>query len=210
MPLTECSAFSATSSRIRISGCSPPSGSSRRGYNRLASLDTRLHLKHNFFLNGQAVTTQSTSIGGIADFSGNSYYAQLTHTDRKMQYYSTYTDRSPGFRADLGFIPRVDIREFKSRLGYKWWPEKKTLVNFGPAVIVSRNWNRAGKVQDWEAALEWNMEFTRLTNFTLSRGEIFELYNGYGFRKSAMNYVFSSEWFKWLAISGTYANGGRS
>jgi hypothetical protein len=176
------------------------------GHNRLASLDTRWNLGNGFFLTGQAVTTQSRTPGGH-DLSGNAYFAQLTRTDRKLQYYSSYTDRSPGFRADLGFIPRTDIREFKNRVGYKWWREKEAIVNFGPALIVLGNWNRTGAVQDWQATLEWNMEFTRLTNFTASHTEAFELYNHHGFRKRVNNYIFSSEWLKWLAVSGNYAHG---
>lgn len=176
------------------------------GYNRLVSLDTRLRLKHDFFLDGQVTTTQSRPLAG-AVYSGNSYYAKLSRSTRKWQYYSTYTDRSPGFRAELGYIPRVDIRELKTRVGYKQWLEKKALVNFGPAVIVLGNWNRQGRAQDGEVDLEWNMEFTRLTSFTVSTGEAYELYNGYGFRKWATNYIFSSEWLKWLAVNATYSHG---
>jgi hypothetical protein len=174
--------------------------------NWLVSLDTRVHLKHNFFFAGQAVTTRTQPPAGRGN-SGNSYYARLSRADRKVQYYSSYTDRSPGFRADLGYIPRTDVREFKNRLGYKWWRQKKTLVNFGPAIVVLGNWNRMGQTQDWEAGAEWNMEFKRLTSFTFSRTEAFELYKGQGFRKGANNYIFSSEWFKWLALRSVYTHG---
>ena len=174
--------------------------------NRLASLDTRLHLNNDFFLVGQAVTTRTQPLAGPG-YSGNSYYARLSRADRKVQYYSSYTDRSPGFRADLGYIPRTDIREFKSRLGYKWWRQKKTLVNFGPAIVVLGNWNRMGQTQDWELDAEWNMEFKRLTSFTFSRTEAFELYKGQGFRKGSNNYIFNSEWFKWLALRSVYTHG---
>jgi hypothetical protein len=175
-------------------------------YNRVMSLDTRLHLKNDFFLTGQAVISDTRPFAGRS-YSGNSYYAQVGRTNRKWQYYTSYTDRSPGFRADLGYIPRVDIRELKSRLGYKWWREDGTVVNFGPAIIALVNLNRAGQVQDWETDLEWSTELKRLTTFTVSGGEAFELYRGYGFRKHAMNYVFNSEWFKWLAANGTYSQG---
>ena len=175
-------------------------------YNRLASLDTWLHLKNNFFLTGQAVTTSTQPLAGRG-FSGNAYFAKLSRSSRKVQYYSSYTDRSPAFRADLGYIPRTDIREFKNRLGYKWWREKKVLSNFGPAIVVLGNRNRAGRTQDWEASAEWNMQFTRLTKFTFSRTESFELYKGLGFRKNSNNCIFDSEWFKWLAVGGTYTHG---
>lgn len=176
-------------------------------YNRLLSLDVRLHLKRDFFLSGQAVTTQSRD-PGLRAISGNSYFWRLTRTNRKVQYYSQYTDRSPNFRADLGYIPRTDIREFKTRLGYLWWPEKRALVSFGPAVILLGNWNRAGQNQDWEADFEWNMTFKRLTKLTVTRGEVFELYRGQGFRKGAYYYIFNTEWFKWLALNATFNHGG--
>jgi hypothetical protein len=73
--------------------------------------------------------------------------------------------------------------------------------------MVLGNWNRQGQTQDWEVDLTWSMEFTRLTNFTFRRTEAFELYGGRGFRKGSNNYVFNSEWFKWLAVSGAYTHG---
>jgi hypothetical protein len=175
-------------------------------FNRVASLDTRVHLKKNFFVTAQAITSTSRDLTR-RETSGNSYYTQLSHSDRKWQYYTSYTDISPNFQADLGFIPRTDIRQVKSRLGYKWWREKKTLVDFGPAVTVLGNWNRLGRAQDWEADLEWNMEFTRLTSFTFSRGEIFELYQNNEFRKSANNLIFNTGWYKWLAVQSTFSQG---
>jgi hypothetical protein len=176
------------------------------GYNRVASLDTRLHLSHDFFFTGQAVTSRTRPLEG-RESSGNAYFAQLSHSDRKLQYYSSYTDRSPAFRADLGFIPRTDIREFRNEVGYKWWRDRRTLVNFGPEIAVLGNWNRLGQTQDWEVDIEWQMEFTRLTSFSIGRTEAFELYQGQGFRRGSNNYHFNSEWFRWLAVEGAYTHG---
>jgi hypothetical protein len=175
-------------------------------YNRVGSLDTRLGLRHGLFLTGQAATSMSRSTEG-EDLSGNDYFVRLANSGRTFQYYTSYTDVSPGFRADLGYVPRIDIRQVKNRVGYKWWRDKKTLVNFGPAVIALGNWNRTGQVQDWEVAFEWSMEFTRLTALTITRSEAYELYNGYGFRKGTNNFLFTTEWFKWLAATAQYSNG---
>jgi hypothetical protein len=175
-------------------------------YNRVASLDTRIHLEHNFFVAAQVVTSVNRDLAR-RETSGNDYYAQLSHSDRKWQYYTSYTDISPNFQSALGYIPRTDIRQVKSRLGYKWWREKKTLVDFGPAVVVLGNWNRQGRAQDWEADLEWNMEFTRLTSFTFSHGEIFELYQNREFRKRANSLIFNTGWYKWLAVQSTFSQG---
>ena len=175
-------------------------------YNRLFSLDTRLHLKHNFFLAAQAGTSDSRELEGPA-FTGDTYYVKFSRTDRKTDYYTSYTDRSPGFRADLGYIPRVDIRELKNRIGYKWWREGKKLINFGPALVVLGNWNRLGQTQDWQVSPEFNFQWVKLTKLTVSRSEVFELYKGQGFRKGVTNIVASTEWFKWLAAEALYAGG---
>lgn len=176
------------------------------GYNRIAALDTRLHFSSKWFLTAQGATSQTRLLNGDQQ-SGSTYYAKLNRQDRKLQYYTTYTDRSPGFRAELGYIPRVDIREVKSRIGYKWWREKGVLVNFGPALIVLGNWNRRGQTQDWEADLEWSMEFKRLTSLIATRGESMELYMGRAFRKSSNFVEFKTEWLKWLAWSSSYTRG---
>jgi Domain of unknown function (DUF5916)/Carbohydrate family 9 binding domain-like len=175
-------------------------------YNRVASLDTRLGLPHNWFFIGQAVTTQSRPLEGRV-YSGNSYYAQISHRDRKLQYSSTYTDRSPSFRADLGYIPRTDIRELRNVLSYKWWRENGTLVNFGPQITLLGNKNRLGQTQDWELDLAWNMTLKRLTSLTVTRTEALELYQGTRFRKGFNNYSVGTEWFKWLAIQGVFQHG---
>jgi hypothetical protein len=175
-------------------------------FNRVASLDTRLHLKHDIFFTGQAVTSRTRELQG-GDLSGNAYYAKLSRTDRRWQLASAYTDRSPNFRADLGFIPRTDIREWASTIKYTKWLEKRTIVNFGPRLTVLRNWNRLGQTQDWETDLEWAMTLTRLTAINFKRAELFELYRGLGFRQGSNNYPLETEWFKWLAVSSTYTHG---
>jgi hypothetical protein len=176
------------------------------GHNRVASLDTRLNLGHSFFLIGQTATSL-TRIPGQTSYSGNSYFAKIHRAGRKLDYYSQLTDISPGFQADLGFIPRTDIREFENHLSYKWWREGRTLVNFGPEVVALGNWNRAGRAQDWEVDFAWNMELLRLTYLNFTRKEAFELYRNVGFRKSANTYSASSEWWKWMAFSATYSHG---
>lgn len=176
-------------------------------YNRVGAVDARLHLPKNFFLSAQAGQSRSGAGMGAGEISGSTYFARLDRSDRRVQYYTSYTDRSPGFRADLGFIPRVDIRELKNRIGRTWWPERKPLVSLGVALITLGNWNRLGQTQDWEASPEFNLQLLRLTKFTLSRTEALELYRGQGFRKGVSNFIASTEWYKWLAAQANYSTG---
>ncbi|MCJ7681681.1 MAG: hypothetical protein MUP70_13205, partial [Candidatus Aminicenantes bacterium] len=45
----------------------------------------------------------------------------FNHMSRDWMYSFTYQDRSPGFRADFGYMPRVDIRSGRFNLGRLLW-----------------------------------------------------------------------------------------
>jgi hypothetical protein len=174
--------------------------------NRVASLDTRIHLPRDFYVTAQAATSRDQSLAGVRS-SGEDYYAALSHSGRNWQYATTYTDISPTFLTVLGYIPRTDIREVKNSLGYRRWREKSVLMDYGPTIVVTRNWNHEGQVRDWAATLQWDMEFKNLTSFQASHTEAFELYATQGFRRRNDNFVFNSEWYKWMALQCTYMRG---
>lgn len=176
------------------------------GHNRVASLDTRLNLGNKFFFLGQAATAL-TNPTGQSGYSGNYYYGRIQRYDGKLDFFTQFTDVSPAFHTDLGFIPRTDIREFKTYVGYKWWREKSTLVNFGPALMVLGNWNREGRNQDWEVDFDWNMQLLRQTYLQFSREEKAELYQGVAFRKSDTNFWAETQWWKWMEIEASYGVG---
>jgi hypothetical protein len=174
--------------------------------NRVVSLDTRLRLKGTWFFKGQA-TTSDTRLQDGKRQSGPAYYAALSHSSRKLTYATVYTDRSPTFYSELGYIPRVDIREVKNDVAYSWRPTGGKVVSFGPAITVMGNWNRAGRVQDWEVEPAFIVELTRLTKLQVSRTEAFELFNGLGFRKHESEASLSTEWSKWVTVNAEYSRG---
>ncbi|MCP4219230.1 MAG: carbohydrate binding family 9 domain-containing protein [bacterium] len=49
-------------------------------------------------------------------FSGNAFFAGFKHSGRSFRYAFEYESLSSGFRADYGFIPRVDIRKYMGSL----------------------------------------------------------------------------------------------
>jgi hypothetical protein len=174
--------------------------------NRVVSLDTRIRLKGTWFFAGQATTTETRLQNGKRQ-AGPGYYGALSYASRKLNYSTSYTDRSPTFYSELGYIPRVDIREVKNTVDYSWRPEGGTVVRFGPSLTVLGNWNRAGRMQDWRVEPAFSIELTRLTTFKVSRAESFELYNGFGFRKHESKATLSTEWSKSAALTAEYARG---
>jgi hypothetical protein len=174
--------------------------------NQVASLDARIPFRNNWVVSAQAVSSATENPDHTRQ-AGPAYYAALSRAGRNLQYSSIYTDRSPGFRADLGFIPRVDIRQLEHSFDYRWRPEGSKVVSYGPGFIVSHNWNRAGQMQDWEARATFNLELPKVTQFHVSRLQSFELYRGIGFRKSLNRVWLSTEWWKRLALTADFSRG---
>lgn len=54
-------------------------------------------------------------------FSGNALNINFTHNSRDWLYAFSYRDFSPDFRADFGYVPRVDIRRASGTLGRTFW-----------------------------------------------------------------------------------------
>lgn len=174
--------------------------------NRVYSLDTRVRLKPSWFVEGQAIGSNTLGLDGRR-LAGPAYNAGLLHDGRHLSYHARFIDRSPGFRSELGFIPRVDIRQTEHQLSYRWRPERKDLVSFGPAMTALMDWDHQGRLQDWQIEPEFVVELPRLTLFGVERSEAFELFDNIGFREFHNRAYFNSEWLKWLAVSSSYSRG---
>ncbi len=170
-------------------------------YHRVASLDPRIRPPQAGVLTGPGMSTDSTS------GQGNALSGGLTYMDRHWEFATKWTDRSEGFRSDLGFVPRVDIRELKQTIGYTWRPNKRGLVSLGPQLRVLRNWNHAGTMQDWTVQPVFKVELPRMTQIVVGRDDSYELYRGLGFRKSNNVVEANSEWLKWLAFNTEIVKG---
>lgn len=180
--------------------------------NRVAAFDTRLKLSQNWFLEAQAVhswTVQKTQqlCEQPGQIQGNAWWMQLSYSGRHFAYIGNYDDKSPNFCAELGFVPRTDVRLVRNFAGYFWRPEHRRILAFGPSATSLVNWNRANRIQDWEADLGFEVDWTRQTTLNIVRGEAFELFRNIGFRKHATAILFSTEPFKWLAIQSRVSSG---
>lgn len=182
--------------------------------NRVFALDGRWKLSDTWVLEAQGAYSTTKQATGrqqcqSADANPDGYglYMNLGKFGRNLTYTATYTDFSPGFCTEMGFVPRVDIREMQHFVGYFWRPEKGKVVGFGPVALALVNWNHAGQVQDWQANFGWQMVITGQTRLNLTRGESFELFQGKGFRKHVTAVDFSTEWLTWLTWNVSYSLG---
>lgn len=168
--------------------------------NRVLALDTRIKLSPTWVFQSQGITSLTRELDGRR-FGGSAYSAGVFHSDRHVEYNIFFTDRSPGFRSQLGFIPRVDVRQIDHFVSYRWRPKKGKVQAFGPNLFTLINWDREGRVQDWRVNLPWSISFSNNTHIFARRSEFFELFQGRGFREHSNELSVNSDWLKWLSWS---------
>jgi hypothetical protein len=113
----------------------------------------------------------------------------------------SYEDISPEFRAPLGFVRRVDVRQLHPFLRYTWFPEKSVVVSIRPEVSGSAVWDHAGILQDWEAGSEVQVELKGPSEGSGEYAESMERFEGVEFRKRSGSLQFETSWLKWLEAS---------
>src|SRR6266446_362421 len=195
--------------------------------NRIVSLDARLKFSPNWVVDFQAShswTRQDLNLprscqqftapaqdgvtqSNASSQQGNSLYADISYTGRKFYLLSEYNDFSPGFCAELGFVPRVDIRQSYSLASYLWRPKLHPIVDFGPVASETIDWDHNNVLEDWQAAVGLQLDLTRNSTFTISRGEAYELFRNIPFRKHSTSIYGTSALYKWLTLTGRFTSG---
>lgn len=195
--------------------------------NRVVSLDGRLKLSQNLVTDFQAThtwTRQDVNLpqlcqqfnvppqGGAspqnaASQQGNSLFTDLSYTGRHFYFQTNYIDYSPGFCAELGFIPRVDIRQNNTSISYLWRPKTERIVDYGPTITETIDWDHNGVLQDWVVSAGFQLELNPQTAIQVSRGEAYELFGNVPFRKHSTSVVVTSAPYRWLSLNSRFSSG---
>lgn len=127
--------------------------------NRLLSADGRFTVGSNWTGTWQAVTSNSSMNGRLVS-AGPAYTASISRSGRSVAYVAEWNDRSAGFVADAGHVPRVDFRSLDQRASYRFRPAGSRLVAWGPDLSVARVWDRHGARLDSMVTPKLTFEWT--------------------------------------------------
>jgi hypothetical protein len=112
-------------------------------YNRVGGVDARLKFNPNWTSLFQAVTS-STQLPDGTHAAGPAYRAETTFSGASLNYDTTYSDFSPGFVSESGFVNRVDVRDLRNNVDYKFHPAHGPLVAWGPSLFTQQVWDHDG------------------------------------------------------------------
>jgi uncharacterized protein DUF5916 len=132
------------------------------GFNRVGGVDSRIKMGQNWRLEAQAVTSE-TKLDDGSHAAGPAYNVFVERSSRKVEFNSLYLDIAPGFEADTGFIPRVDMRRFSNFFGYTFRPEGKHFLAHGPRFFEQTLWDHRGNFLGYVANPNYEFDFLRNT-----------------------------------------------
>jgi hypothetical protein len=131
------------------------------------SADTLYKLNENWRANAQVVGSH-TQENAFTSYDGRAVYGGLFQDGNHWVMHHEYNERSPGFRADSGFIPRVDYRSVTNLFQYNARPKHHALVRWGPVLSTASTWDFRGQNLDWTVSPAFQFEFKKTTTFEIN------------------------------------------
>jgi hypothetical protein len=186
-------------------------------FNRVGGVDARFRMGRNWTASMQAVASSTKFLNGATE-AGPAYDFAVRREGRQFRYNFSFFDRSPGFRADLGFLPRRNIRQFDQNVSYRWRPEGKRLISWGPQLVSIATYDHQGLLLGWEQVIFLQAEFAGQTNISFISNPQYEVFGptdipwltGHlGFHRYNNGVFFSSQIFRQALFFGEIVWGER-
>ena len=151
-------------------------------YSRLAGLDSNFRLGDTHSVGFRAMGTEHRDLDGVKT-TGFMLDAVMRKRGRNLSYTLASFVLSPDFKTDVGFVRRTDQRQTFGNGSYRWWPES-WIVNWGPQLNYSRNYDFDGILQDENARVGVNFSFAKNIAFNTSVDREMERFGGIDFFKT--------------------------
>ena len=131
-------------------------------FNRVGGIDANLKLNQNWRVQGEAVASSTRNLDGSYS-AGPGYKVIAERAGRKFNFQTVYTDYSPGFVTETGFVNRNDVRSERIDASYFFRPEGKTLISWGPTLEQFAIWDHRGVGLDYFGFPGIRVDLTRGT-----------------------------------------------
>jgi hypothetical protein len=151
-------------------------------YSRMAGVDGRFRINPTTSADFMAISSQNRDLDGN-ERSGPMFDLGLRHNGRNLSYSISGYSLDPEFDTEVGFVRRRDVKRVSSNVSYRWWPES-WIINWGPSLSHSRNWNFEDVLEDESTQLRLNASFAKNIRFNGSVRREMERFGGIDFFKN--------------------------
>lgn len=187
-------------------------------YNHVAGMDGFFRLSGTKTVNVQYLRSQTDYPDSVAlsfnqeaeSFGGHALFADFQHRSRNMYYHVIYEDLSTGFRADSGFIPRVDFRRIIALIHpIIWGKEGGWFDRIGLRVrgtnVTDRHNNLTDRSLEFAGSINLSLQTYLYSSFNLLE----EFFNGVAYDKKQLEFYMEMKPVGGLSynIYGSYGDG---
>jgi hypothetical protein len=151
------------------------------GHSRLAGATSVFRLSRTMSGDFSAVNAWRQAPGG-SEVTGNMLSTRLSQNGRNVGWSLNAYQVSPGFYTDVGFVRRRDLRNASGNVSYRFWPES-WLINWGPQVNYSRNYDFDGVLQDDNLRVGLGFNFARSISLNADVSQDMERWSDIEFEK---------------------------
>jgi len=195
------------------------------GYNTVLGFDGYYKINDNnyfYFLLIKSFTKEITDSGLVVNnfifsnhtakfdgerFSGSFYYFDYTFDTKNLLFVFDYTDLSPTFRADNGFINHNNFRSLLLWIKPKIYFNNKILNRISLDVSYNREWNYNGITKLYDYYIQLSSSFALQSNVSVSYSSNLERYNDINYKKWSSKLSISNYYLKYLKFSSSYSFG---
>lgn len=174
------------------------------GANTVGAFDWRWKLTPHWVFTGQAARS---AVSGARQLTGSDAYGELRYVGYHLTYATRFRDRSADFKAELGFIPRTDIRQTETDVTYRWRPETGGITSFGPSAYAVVTYDHAGRLQDWSLETPFTVNLRGPSSFSAAHIAGVEVFANRTFRRDANRVLFSTDRWKRFGVTTSLSRG---
>ncbi len=150
-------------------------------YSRVGGVDANFRLGRTQSVSMSYFQSQHRDSEGV-ERSGPGWSFNYGNRGRNLTYSFSTDGLDPDFRTDTGFVRRVDTRQARASVSYRWYPEN-WILNWGPRASYDRNYDFEGILQDEGTNLGLNASFAKNITISVSANRDMERFAGINFQK---------------------------
>ena len=154
-------------------------------HSRLAVLDGSYRIGMNHRIQTTAAISDHVDASG-ARRTGHVVDIGMVKQSRSLGYIVAQNLVSPGYRNDLGFIPRVNYAKTWTNVSYRWWPES-WIINWGPRLEYNWLYDYDGELQEANLGLNFQATFTENIRASATVNRVMERFLEQDFYKTRLS-----------------------
>jgi len=171
-------------------------------FNHVAGFDGYLRLSRTKSMSFQYLHSETDYPEDIAlahgqmqdSFGGDAFTAQFMHQGRNWIYQASYRDLAPSFRADYGYIPRVDTRTAQGLIARVLWGKGDSWFNqIALGIYGGATYDYQKNLTDRNINLALNYSGPLQSVITMEYSRSMELYSGVSYELENFTWTYGAK-----------------